>query len=654
MATINYNLTLDGVNDITELDGDILEWSSSGRISYFSTWLDDPVDDLNVTASITGTSWRINTLRFGAEQGAHVNLTDLDAGADRRIDLLKLGNSSTVVLQSTRVKYIEGDDGPGSFHDITLGTASTRSVALYSDQTRITTGSGWVSNIETGDGEDTVTTNGDVGRIGLGNGDDRIYVDSDNVDFADLGRGDDRLIVRNDGRVGSANLRDGDNLVIARHDARIEFLNISNSTNDIQVRNDAAIYAMDLYNSTNTITLYNNGRINALKMDDSINTLTSADGFLESIAAYNSTNTLTIGAGGAGQIHLAGNMGQMQTINAIGHIDQLQVFNDLVTNLSFGDSGGGRVRLGDGNDTVATGTGHVEFLTTRDGDDDISIGTGGANTVRTGDGNDTVSTDGWVELISTGDGNDHVTIGSAGSSHIRTGNGDDTVVLHEFDDWYNGVTISMSGGFDTLDFSNFSVGVTFTLDSIGIWQNPGAPGGDIDLEATGFVSETGIDALIGTDHEDALTGDHNGNLLEGGKGNDLLNGLDGDDTLDGGTANDTVYGGDGHDEIFGDGGKDRLFGGTGDDTIIGGRGDDRMKGNGGDDVFVFGANSGTDRIEAFQDGQDLLEIADHAGGFGSLTITDTGKHINIDHDGGRIILLQMSGTVLTADDFNFV
>jgi hypothetical protein len=654
MATINYTATLDGVTDFLDEDGNTEDWGGGGYIGFLNFHDGGSGNTLNATLNLTGTNWDMNALRFSGGGTTNVTITDLDSGSGRRIDYIRLGDTSVVTLDSTRVKYIEGRDGPGSSHDITLGSASTRSIDLFSEQTRVTTGTGWVGNINTGDGEDTVTTNGDVGRIGLGNGDDRIYVESDNVDFADLGRGDDRLIVRNDGRVGSANLWDGDNLVIARHDARIDFVKISNSTNDVQVRNDAAIYAMDLYNSTNMITLYNNGRINALKMDDSTNMLTSADGFLESIAAYNSTNTFTIGAGGAGQIHLAGNMGQMQTINAIGYIDQLQVFGNLVSNMSFGDSGSGRVRLGDGNDTVATGTGHVEFLTTRDGDDDISIGTGGANTVRTGDGNDTVGTDGWVELISTGDGNDHVTIGSAGSGHVRTGDGDDTVVLHEFDNWYYGVTISMSGGFDTLDFSNFSVGVTFTLDSIGIWQNPGAPGGDIDLEATGFVSETGIDALIGTDHADALTGDHNGNLLEGGKGNDALNGLDGDDTLDGGTANDTVYGGDGHDEIFGDGGKDRLFGGTGDDTITGGRGDDRMKGNGGEDVFVFGANAGTDRIESFQDGQDLLEIADHAGGFGSLTITDTGKHINIDHDGGRIILLQMSGTVLTADDFNFV
>lgn len=131
----------------------------------------------------------------------------------------------------------------------------------------------------------------------------------------------------------------------------------------------------------------------------------------------------------------------------------------------------------------------------------------------------------------------------------------------------------------------------------------------------------------------------------GGDGNDLLTGAGRADTLRGGT---------GDDVLSGQGGKDTLRGGAGDDLLTGGAGNDVLIGGGGKGVFVFEMNAGSDRVEDFKDGKDILRLKDHAGGFASLTITDANADLRVVHDSGVIILTGAAGTVLTIDDFDFV
>ena len=127
--------------------------------------------------------------------------------------------------------------------------------------------------------------------------------------------------------------------------------------------------------------------------------------------------------------------------------------------------------------------------------------------------------------------------------------------------------------------------------------------------------------------DDELIGDANDNKLVGGKGND------------------TLVGGDG---------KDKLLGGNNADRLIGGAANDQLTGNGGNDVFVFDGDSKNDTIKDFQQGSDTMEIADHAGGFASLVISDDNGDRLIEHDGGSIRLEGQAGLALTAGDFDFV
>ena len=158
---------------------------------------------------------------------------------------------------------------------------------------------------------------------------------------------------------------------------------------------------------------------------------------------------------------------------------------------------------------------------------------------------------------------------------------------------------------------------------------------------------TGIDNLIGSDHNDNLIGNSAANILRGGAGRDYLVGGAGADTLDGGqgeadaalyhlsdkgvrvdlsnggaqqdfdgthgfasngndavgdilsgienmwgsTHADWLTGDDGENRIYANGGNDRLEGGAGDDILSGGTGDDTLDGGGGYDTLSGGVGA---------------------------------------------------------------
>jgi Ca2+-binding RTX toxin-like protein len=138
-------------------------------------------------------------------------------------------------------------------------------------------------------------------------------------------------------------------------------------------------------------------------------------------------------------------------------------------------------------------------------------------------------------------------------------------------------------------------------------------------------------------------------------------GGDGGDKLTGGAQADDLRVGNGRDVLHGEGGVDMLVGGQDDDILKGGWAGDHLSGGQGDDlligggadVFVFGQNSGTDTMQDFADGKDLLQIADHIGDFAALVIADDSADLKIIHDGGVVLLLGQAGTTPTSVDFDF-
>ena len=243
---------------------------------------------------------------------------------------------------------------------------------------------------------------------------------------------------------------------------------------------------------------------------------------------------------------------------------------------------------------------------------------------------------------------DMIIDGGNGSDTLEGGSGDDTIDASHGDD-----TVFGNGGDDFIDGGN---------------GNDTLHGGEGNDELIGF---NGDDFLFGGEGDDLLDGGNNNDHLEGGEGNDTLIGFngrdtliggDGDDRLDGGNDDDILDGGDGNDYLYGFNGRDIIDGGAGDDTLIGyndsdiltgGEGNDQLIGGFGNDTFIFGANSGNDTIDDYEDGRDILEFRDLVDDFSDLTITQDGANTVITSANGTLTLLDTDSSLLDANDFFF-
>lgn len=421
----------------------------------------------------------------------------------------------------------------------------------------------------------------------------------------------------------------------------IHFLQLGYNS-DVDLISTRVRYIIGWDGDLHDVTLGNqqDGSTTAISLYAAENILNTGNEWVQLIET-GGTDTINIGSGGAGFITTGHGDATVTTTGSVEAI-KTQSGNDTVS------VGGGAVsvRTKEGNDTInVTGSTDIDQIIAGSGNDIINTGEGGAGRVRADSGNDTVNTGtGYVETISTGDGDDTVNMGSGGGSILRLGDGDDTVNLSETDPTF-GLVIQGGTGVDTIDFSDFSTSIVFSLDLVGAFQNVGAPGGDLLTPAVGYFAEASIENVTGGNQNDTLTGDGGDNVLNGLWGHDTLFGEGGNDTLLGNRGNDILIGGDGNDVLNGSGGFDRLDGGLGDDTLQGGT---------GRDTFVFAADSGTDRVDGFTRGLDTFEISDHTGGFAALTITDIGADLSIVHDGGEILVTGRAGLNLNASDFDFV
>lgn len=163
------------------------------------------------------------------------------------------------------------------------------------------------------------------------------------------------------------------------------------------------------------------------------------------------------------------------------------------------------------------------------------------------------------------------------------------------------------------------------------------PLGEFPFDLDGFIPPIvpGVD-LKGTPDPDLLLG----TLL----GNDVLRGIGGDDLLIG-------FGG--ADFLIGREGNDILVGGFGNDTLIGGTGDDVLVGGFGDDKFRMLANSDTDLIVDFGNGDDLIHIRafNLANGFADVNIQDDGTDSLVTFNGDSTVVVVLNYVGLVESDF---
>ncbi|MEO0864181.1 MAG: calcium-binding protein [Pseudomonadota bacterium] len=664
--------------------------------------------DFTLTDANAGADRRIQNLIVDGDvtislQSTRIDRLSIDGFGDHTISLgggkvesMFIGGNLTTI--DTGTNYIGLIDVYQGATDLTIGSGGVGLVNLQNGDDTVTA-NGFAEAVTTKDGADSISVgnNGDINFLKTSNGNDTIAVVGANarVDALDAGNDDDDITV-DAGRITSAVSGEGDDTVTVINGGRITQLVDWSGTTDITLSNDSRINSLQTDGDTNII-LNDTSRIFQTKVDRGFLDLTSGSGFIESIVGFEVSSNITIGAdGGLGQLTFFSDTAQSHTIVVDSYIGTLNLsdrFDDLTddqtTNLTVngsmdfarlgnGDNTvttgmdfAGSIKTGRGDDTITVGDGGVELLATRDGEDsvtasgyvdamftgddndDVTIGAEGAGYVHTGSGDDHVVTGtGWVELIATRDGNDTIDIGTGGGGMVRASAGDDLIILSELDPSF-GLVVQGGGDNDTMDFSRFQTGVYFTLDGAGVFQNVGS--GDITGPGVvGYFSETSVENLTGSSRNDSLTGDSGANVLVGNKGLDTLIGGDGNDTIDGGQNGDSIVGGFGKDVIIGGGGKDKLEGNKGEDTIDGGTANDFLRGGQGADTFVFGDGYGTDKIRDFQQGSDIMQIADHTGGFGTLVITDQGGDRRIDYDGGVILLKTDAGLALTAADFDFV
>ena len=111
-----------------------------------------------------------------------------------------------------------------------------------------------------------------------------------------------------------------------------------------------------------------------------------------------------------------------------------------------------------------------------------------------------------------------------------------------------------------------------------------------------------IENAVGGKGNDIILGNEVANNLSGGgqNGDDTLMGREGDDTLEGGRGEDVLHGGADNDLLLGGNDDDVLNGGAGDDTLVGGN---------GDDIFEFTETGGTDIIQSFKKGHDVIDLS---------------------------------------------
>ncbi|NEP56265.1 MAG: DUF4347 domain-containing protein [Symploca sp. SIO2G7] len=199
----------------------------------------------------------------------------------------------------------------------------------------------------------------------------------------------------------------------------------------------------------------------------------------------------------------------------------------------------------------------------------------------------------------------------------------------------------------------------------------------VDVEVTitdnddkNFINGTSLsETMVGTSGDECINGLGGHDIIAGGLGSDELLGEAGndeiigdlnkggtegmDDIIYGGTGQDRIYGSGGNDDLYGEAGNDQIWGDAGDDLLWGGLGDDILTGGQGSDTFVLAAGEGTDFIGDFQNGTDMIGLANGLT-FGQLSIDQFGSQTWIIDQSNNQVLALLTGvdaSTLTAASF---
>lgn len=203
------------------------------------------------------------------------------------------------------------------------------------------------------------------------------------------------------------------------------------------------------------------------------------------------------------------------------------------------------------NDDVRSST---ENVNGGDGDDEIT-GSAARNVLNGGADDPAIVGDTGIDVLNGGGGNDSLN-GRDGNDTLNGGDGADQLNGGLGADFINGGL----GGGDSTTYAGRATGVDVTFNQL---ADDGETGENDNVRVS-------TERVTGTSHNDVIQGEALGtlnsqpNIFIGGEGADILRGGDG---------NDTLTGGDGGDTLTGNAGKDTMQGGNGVDTLNGAAGE---------------------------------------------------------------------------------
>ncbi|MET0067325.1 MAG: calcium-binding protein [Candidatus Thiodiazotropha sp.] len=403
-------------------------------------------------------------------------------------------------------------------------------------------------------------------EFGLGDGNDRIYADTDAS-----GLGDDNRLVFDEG--------------ITRDD--LWFVWQADNSLLIEVAGDMDSVQLDGFflsggqQSVIQLELSDGTLISREEIVTALSTPTERDDSYRGTADNESVHLLEgddLGYGGAGDDVLYGDQGDD---NLHGETGNDHLLGGEGTDVLYGD---------EGDDSLDGGSG-VDILFGGAGNDQLSGGAGDGDYLEGGTGSD-------LYLYTLGDGNTVINNQDASNDRndvlrfsgdiepdqVRIACFENDLILHLPDDSSIVVQDYFRGDHYQLNAIEFSDGTVWTAEDISAFPVRGTEGDDqLHAFPDGGVVEGlgGHDSLFGGDGDDRLFA---------GDGNDRVESAGGNDQLHGGDGNDVLSAGGGNDTLMGEAGNDTLWGGEGDDYLVGGSGSNTLEGHGGSDTYFIDAS----------------------------------------------------------------
>ncbi|MGB3192714.1 MAG: Ig-like domain-containing protein [Limnoraphis sp.] len=337
------------------------------------------------------------------------------------------------------------------------------------------------------------------------------------------------------------------------------------------------------------------------------------------------------------------------------------VFGGVDNDLYFGDDGNDYLLGSDGRDTIISSNGVGDLAAAANSENNDSVYGHQSNDLLQGGPGSDMMFGGKQDDFTYGGKNSDLVWGDLGTDTLYGDLGNDTMIGDTADENNIEAERGLPGMIDFMwggagdDLMNGGRSNDTLSGGVGNDTVRGGKEDDLVYGEAGddeMYGDLGNDQLCGNEGNDTVYGDINDNdtpsdipgrdTLCGGIGNDILFGNEDQDRLCGGEDSDTLYGGLGEDILAGEQGDDWLFGDQGNDLISGGSGVDR---------FILFSGSGTDTIQDFQLGTDLIALG---GGltFEQLTLSQSGTSTVVSLEGQQLAILNdVSVSALTEDNF---